>query len=64
MILDVNMPGSKGTEVLKDIKALYPDLGIIILTGHSSEDVAIEALKGHADEYLEKPLDQRAVAAR
>ena len=57
VILDVNMPGAKGTEVLKDIKAIDPDLGIIILTGHSSEDVAIEALKGRADDYLEKPLD-------
>lgn len=57
VILDVRLPGAKGTEVLKEMKAIAPDLGIIILTGHSSEDIAIQALKGHADEYLEKPLD-------
>lgn len=57
VILDVNMPGIKGTEVLKEIKDIAPDLGIIILTGHSSEDVAIEAIKGHADDYLEKPIN-------
>jgi two-component system, response regulator YesN len=57
VILDVKLPGVKGTEVLREIKAIAPDLGIIILTGHSSEDVAIEALKGHADEYIEKPLN-------
>lgn len=56
VILDVNMPGIQGTEVLKEIKTIAPDLGIIILTGHSSEDVAIEAVKGHADDYFEKPL--------
>lgn len=57
VILDVNMPGAKGTEVLKEMKAIAPDLGIIILTGYSSENVAIDALKGHADEYIEKPFD-------
>ena len=57
VLLDVRLPGIKGTEVLKEIKTIAPGLGIIILTGHSSEDVAIEALKGHADDYLEKPLN-------
>jgi len=56
VILDVMMPGASGTEVLKDIKAKYPQLGIIILTGYSSKDVAVEALKGKADEYIEKPI--------
>jgi len=57
VILDVMMPGLHGTEVLKEMKKIDPNLGIIILTGYSSEDVAIEALKGHADDYIQKPLD-------
>jgi YesN/AraC family two-component response regulator len=57
VILDVMLPGLKGTEVLKRIKYLDPELCIIILTGHSSKSVAIEALRGHADDYIEKPLD-------
>lgn len=57
VILDVMMPGLRGTEVLRAIKKIDPDLGIIILTGYSSKDIAIEALKGRADEYLEKPLE-------
>jgi two-component system, response regulator YesN len=57
VILDVMMPGISGTEVLRDLKKLSPNLAIIILTGYSSKDVAIDALKGHADEYLEKPVD-------
>lgn len=57
VIMDVFMPGLSGTEVLKQIRNNFPGLGIIILTGYSSKDVAIEALKGHADDYLEKPVD-------
>jgi two-component system, response regulator YesN len=57
VLLDVMMPGLSGTEVLREMKRLSPGIAIIILTGYSSKDVAIEALKGHADEYIEKPLD-------
>lgn len=57
VILDVFMPGMKGTQVLQQIRRTTPDMGIIILTGYSSKDVAVEALKGHADDYLEKPID-------
>lgn len=57
VILDVMMPGLSGTEVLKEIKGMAPDLGIIILTGYSSEGIAIESLKGHADDYIEKPVN-------
>ncbi len=57
VILDVMMPGLTGTDVLGEIKKIDPSLGIVILTGHSSKDVAIEALKGHADDYVEKPVD-------
>jgi len=57
VILDVKMPGMNGTEVLKGIKSASPGLAIIILTGHSSEDVVIEALKGRADDYMKKPIN-------
>jgi two-component system response regulator YesN len=57
VIMDVFMPGLSGTEVLKQLRDDLPGLGIIILTGYSSKDIAIEALKAHADDYLEKPVD-------
>jgi len=57
VILDVRMPGRKGTEVLAEIKDQYPGLGVIMLTAYSSKDVAIASLKGDADDYIEKPVD-------
>lgn len=61
IILDVMMPGVTGTEALEEIRKTDPGIGVVILTGHSSKDVAIEALKGHADDYLEKPVDIQAL---
>ena len=63
VILDVMMPGLRGTELLKQIKTKYPEQKVVILTGYSSKDTAIAALKGRADEYLEKPLDIYRVRA-
>jgi len=57
VLLDVFMPGLSGTEILKQIKQISPKLSIIILTGNSSKDVAVDALKGRADDYIEKPVD-------
>ncbi len=64
VILDVRLPDSRGTEILKKIKRIYPELGVIILTGFGTKQVVIDALQGEADEYLEKPLDiQKTKAA-
>lgn len=57
VLLDVMMPGLRGTDVLAEIKTLKPDMKIVILTGHSTKDIAVEALKNRADEYIEKPID-------
>jgi YesN/AraC family two-component response regulator len=56
VVLDVMMPGLRGTEVLAEMKKLKPDIKIVMLTGSSSEDVAIASLKNRADEYAEKPI--------
>lgn len=57
VILDAVMPQVSGTEVLREIKKIKPGLAIIILTGQSSKDIAIDALKGRADDYIEKPVN-------
>lgn len=57
VILDVVMPGLSGTEVLRRMKAAYPKLPVVMLTGHGSKKTVIDALKGKADDYMEKPVD-------
>lgn len=63
VILDVRLPDMRGTRVLTEVKRLAPELPVVILTGFSSKDVAIEALKGDADDYVEKPIDVEKTAA-
>lgn len=57
VILDVRMSGMNGIEVLTKIRKLAPAIRIVIATGYGSKDVAVEALRGQADDYIEKPLD-------
>ena len=42
---------------MREIKKIKPGLAIIMLTGQSSKDIAIDALKGRADDYIEKPVN-------
>ncbi len=57
VVLDVKMPGVGGLEMLAEIKKLQPDIEVILLTGHTSIDVATEGLRMGAFEYLMKPCD-------
>lgn len=54
VILDINMPGKNGLEILKDIKQLYPDLPVLILSMYSEEQYGIRAIKAGASGYLKK----------
>ena len=57
VILDVRMPEMDGIDTLKQIKALYPIVEVILLTGHGSTETAVEGLKSGAFDYLMKPAD-------
>ena len=64
VILDFKMTGLTGTETLNLIKKRSPWLKVIMLTAFSSKDIAVESLRGKADDFLEKPVDiDRLIAA-
>lgn len=56
VLLDFMMPGKDGLEVLKEIKGLYPDIAVIIFTGMGSENIAVNAMKAGAADYIIKPF--------
>ncbi len=57
VFLDVWMPGKGGIEVLENIKTSWPDVEVIIVSGHATVETAVKAIKLGAYDYLEKPLD-------
>ncbi|MCD6269380.1 MAG: sigma-54-dependent Fis family transcriptional regulator, partial [Deltaproteobacteria bacterium] len=56
VITDLKMPGMDGIEVLKAIKILQPEVPVIIITGYSTVDTAVEAMKNGAFDYIAKPF--------
>jgi CheY-like chemotaxis protein len=57
MILDLKMPGIDGIEVLRKVKREHPDVEVIILTGHGSEQEERLSQELGAFAYLQKPVD-------
>ncbi len=56
VLLDVMLGKEKGTELLQLIKSRYPDITVIMITGHGTIEMAVEAVKLGAYDFLEKPL--------
>jgi len=63
MILDLKMPGIDGFEVLKKIKKTKPNIEVIILTGHGSEQDRETCMNLGAFAYLQKPADIDSLTA-
>jgi two-component system nitrogen regulation response regulator GlnG len=58
-ILDMNLPGKSGLEVMKEAKKIDPGLAVIMATGFGTTQTAIEAMKLGAYDYLTKPFDMK-----
>ncbi|MFH2114433.1 MAG: response regulator, partial [Spirochaetota bacterium] len=64
VLLDVWLPRMGGIDVLKAIKADHPAIEVIVVSGHASIDMAVNAVKLGAFDFIEKPLSiERLVTA-
>ncbi len=57
MVLDLKMPGLHGMDVLRAIRKSYPNMQVIILTGHGTEKDEEEARRLGGFDFLRKPAD-------
>jgi DNA-binding NtrC family response regulator len=57
VLLDVKMPDLDGIEATRDIKATFPLIEVILLTGHASMEASLEGMKQGAFDYLLKPVN-------
>jgi DNA-binding NtrC family response regulator len=61
VLTDLRMKGMEGTELLTEIKRLYPDIGVILMTAFGSVETAVEAMKRGASDYLTKPVKSEEI---
>ena len=62
--IDLMMPGMDGLTLLGEIRRLYPDMPVLILTANATLDSAIEAVRQGARDYMLKPADPPLIIAR
>ncbi len=63
VITDIRMPGINGLELTRKLLENNPDIEVLITTGHSTEELAINALKIGAFDYFRKPLNATEINA-
>ena len=61
IISDVCMPRMDGNKLLKQAKAILPDIEIILMTGHGKMEMGLEALKEGAFDFIQKPFTKWAL---
>jgi DNA-binding NtrC family response regulator len=62
ILLDIEMPGMKGLDVLKEIRRRESDIPVIMITAYGSIDLAVQAMKEGAYDFIPKPFDPGHVA--
>jgi two-component system phosphate regulon sensor histidine kinase PhoR len=58
IVTDIKMPGMDGLALLDEIQKLRPDTPTLLITGHGEHDLAVQALRLGAYDYIQKPIDR------
>ncbi|HEX6122340.1 MAG TPA: ATP-binding protein [Ktedonobacterales bacterium] len=58
IVSDIKMPGMDGLTLLSKIHELRPDTPTLLITGHGERDLAIQALRGGAYDFIQKPIER------
>src|SRR5689334_22237785 len=63
VITDLRLPDGDGFEVLLETKRLSPTTPVAVVTGYGNEQIAVDAIKKGAQDYLTKPIDLNRLRA-
>ncbi|MBI2181301.1 MAG: response regulator [Deltaproteobacteria bacterium] len=61
VVTDVRLPGISGVDLTVEIQKNYPDVPVIVITGHAAIDCAVEVLKRGASDFIVKPFAAEAI---
>ena len=64
VLADIKMPGMNGLELLEHIKRDTPDLTVVMMTAHGDIEMAVQAMKSGAYDFITKPFDHEALLLR
>ncbi len=64
VISDIRMPNMDGIELLKNVMAIDPNMPVILITGHGDVQMAVDAMRKGAYDFLEKPFDPEQLLAQ
>src|SRR5580765_3060467 len=62
VLLDYRMPDMNGLDVLREIRQRRKDLPVVMITAFGTIDLAVEAVKAGADDFVTKPFDPEHLA--
>src|SRR5919198_1366202 len=58
IVSDIKMPGLDGLALLQEIREVRPRTPTLMITGHGERDLAVQALRGGAYDFVQKPIDR------
>jgi two-component system C4-dicarboxylate transport response regulator DctD len=56
VVSDIRLPGMDGMALLAELQAIDPELPVVLITGHGDVSLAVQAMKGGAHDFIEKPF--------
>jgi two-component system response regulator FixJ len=63
VIADVRMPGMNGIELVRELSRRGAKLPVVLMSGHADVPMAVAGIKAGAEDFIEKPVDDRALVA-
>src|SRR5438067_1372128 len=63
IVTDIKMPGMDGLALLAEIRTRRPDTPTLMITGHGEHDLVVDALRGGAYDFIQKPIDRDYLVA-
>jgi sigma-B regulation protein RsbU (phosphoserine phosphatase) len=58
IVSDIKMPGMDGLALLGEVRTRCPETPTLLITGHGEHDLAVQALRGGAYDFIQKPIDR------